>query len=500
MNHYLRRASWRIPAVMAALLLCALAVTACAQPLVPVAPAPAAEATGETAAEAAAEAPEDASAATATAGEEAAVPTVTPSAPPVVTGEWDGMKVGFTAEGYPFRGDPEAPITMIEYSDFECPFCARYFVQTEPAINESYVRTGQVRVVFRDFPIQELHPNAPAAHTASLCVAEQGADLYWEMHAQIFRTQTEWSNSADPLPVFARLAEESGADPAAYAACMETAATEIQPIIDAGLAAGQEAGVTGTPSFVFIGEEGIPYLLVGAQPFDQFALYIDSMLTGEKPPVQEEAAAEQGEQQIPFWATAEGWLPDPERPGFNLAGDVYRGNTDALVTVVEFSDFQCPFCKQHVEETQPALDEEFVDSGKVMWVFKHFPLSIHPQAPAAGAASECAADQGKFWEMHELLFANQEQWSVEDPNPIFAELAAEAGLDAEAFTACMAAPEAAERVTSDMSEGAPFVQGTPTFIVLYNGEGQIIPGALPLETFQQVLQEAVDATEGTPSE
>ena len=88
-----------------------------------------------------------------------------------------------------------------------------------------------------------------------------------------------------------------------------------------------------------------------------------------------------------------------------MAGDEYRGNTDAKVTVIEFSDFQCPFCKQHVEETQPALDEEFVDSGKVMWVFKHFPLSIHPQAPAAGAAAECAADQGKFWEMHELLFS-----------------------------------------------------------------------------------------------
>jgi protein-disulfide isomerase len=332
-------------------------------------------------------------------------------------------------------------------------------------------------------------------------VADQSAELYWEMHAQLFRTQTEWSNSTDPLPVFARLAEDAGADPAAYAECMTTADTEKQPIIDAGLAAGQAAGITGTPSFQFIGEDGIPYLLVGAQPFDQFALYIDSMLTGEKPPVpQEEAAAQQGEQQIPFWATAEGWLPDPERPGFNMAGDVYRGNPDAKVTVIEYSDFQCPFCKQHVEETQPALDEEFVDTGKVMWVFKHFPLSIHPQAPAAGAAAECAADQGKFWEMHEALFASQDTWAVEDPNPVFEELAAGIDLDAAAFSACLADGATAERVTSDMTEGAPFVQGTPTFIVLYNGEGQIIPGALPIDTFRQVLQQAVDATEGGASE
>lgn len=542
MKNYLRPSSWRILVVASALLLCAMTAAACAQPLVPVAPsgaaaesaaeataAPAeagAEATTEAAEEAAdtataeeaataaapeeateeaaGEAEEDATTAATEAATEAATapPTVTPTAgPAVVSGEWEGMPVGFTAEGFPFRGDPEAPITIVEFSDYECPFCARYFVQTEPAMNESYVKTGKVRFIFRDFPIEELHPNAPAAHRASLCVAEQSAELYWEMHAQLFRTQTEWSNSVDPLPVFARLVEEAGADPDAYATCMETAAAEKQPIIDAGLAAGQEVGVTGTPSFQFIGEDGIPYLLVGAQPFDQFALYVDSMLTGEKPPVPEEdTAAQAGEQQIPFWATAEGWLADPARPGFNMAGDQYRGNLDAKVTVIEFSDFQCPFCKQHVEETQGALDEEFVDSGQVLWVFKHFPLSIHPQAPAAGAAAECAADQGKFWEMHAALFANQDRWSVEDPNPIFEELAQELELDAAAFTACLEDGAVAERVTSDMAEGAPFVQGTPTFIVLYNGQGQIIPGALPLDTFRQVMQEAVDAAGGAAGE
>jgi protein-disulfide isomerase len=515
MKNHLRPTSWRIPLLLSLLVLCALVVAACAQPLVPVAPGgadAAAEATTATTADAAAATTEATAEPTTeaapegeadTAAADAAAPTVTPSAgPAVVSGEWEGMPVGFTAEGFPFRGDPNAPITIVEFSDFECPFCARYFVQTEPAMNDTYVKTGQVRFIFRDFPIVELHPNAPAAHRASLCVADQGAELYWEMHAQIFRTQTEWSNSVDPLPVFARLAEDAGADMAAYDACMQTAETEKQPSIDAALAAGQAIGITGTPSFEFIGADGVSYLLVGAQPFDQFSLFVESMLRGEPPPVQQEEAAQGGgEQQIPFWATAEGWLADPERPGFNMAGDVYRGNLDAQVTVIEFSDFQCPFCKQHVEETQPALDEEFVDTGKVMWVFKHFPLSIHPQAPAAGAASECAADQGKFWEMHEALFASQDQWSVEDPTPVFVELAQGIeGLDVAALTACLEEGAVAERVTSDMTEGAPFVQGTPTFIVLYNGQGQIIPGALPIDTFRQVLQEAVDATEGGASE
>ena len=127
-----------------------------------------------------------------------------------------------------------------------------------------------------------------------LCVAEQGADLYWAMHNKLFQTQTEWSNSTDPQPVFERLADEAGADMDAYKQCMTTAETEKQPIIDAGLAAGQQAGVTGTPSFVFVGPDGVSYPLVGAQPYDQFALYIDSMLKGEKPPVPDQQAAGAG--------------------------------------------------------------------------------------------------------------------------------------------------------------------------------------------------------------
>ena len=436
-------------------------------------------------------------AATEAATAEAAEPAdVAPPADPlpIPTETYNGIPVGFTPEGYPFRGDPNAPVTMIEYSDYQCPFCARYFVQTEPSINESFVRSGQLMVVFRDFPIEGLHPNAPMAHVASLCVADQGAPLYWAMHSKLFQTQDEWSNLPDPLPVFERLAEESGADLDLYNACVADPAAKQTFIADA-IAEGQVAGVSGTPSFNFLGTpDGASYLLVGAQPYEQFAAYVEAIAAGEAPVTAEQDSSGGGDAQIPVWATAEGWQPDPDRPGVNMAGDYYRGNLDAKVVVIEFSDFQCPFCQRHVEDTQPALDEEFVDSGEVMWIFKHFPLNIHPQAPAAGAAAECAGDQGKFWEMHDLLFADPQSWSISDPNPVFADLAGQLELDVDAFNTCLADPATAERVTSDMNEGAPFVQGTPTFIVLFNGEGRIIPGALPLETFSQALQEIIDQT------
>jgi protein-disulfide isomerase len=406
-------------------------------------------------------------------------------APLPSTETYKGLPAGFTDEGFAYRGDPDAPLVMIEYSDYGCPFCNRHFVQTEPAVDESYVRTGQVRVVFHDFPLVSLHPNAPAAHEASLCVADQGlATTYWNYHAELFRSVEEWQTLDDPLPVFARLAEEGGVDTAAYEECMSSREMEsvVQERVDAAFARGFNA----TPSFQVVrAEDDAVFELIGAQPYEQFAGVMDSALAGEMPAVA--AEPEPQEQGIPFWASAEGWQPDPDRPGYNMAGDQYRGDVNAPVTVIEFSDFQCPFCQRHKVETQPALDTKYVETGKVLWVFKHFPLNIHPQAPAAGVAAECAAEQGLFWEMNQALFDSVEEWSVDEPTPVFEEVAAGVGVDGDAFAACMDDPQMMERVNSDMAEGEQFVQGTPTFIIVRGMQGSIIPGALPEATFSREL-------------
>lgn len=415
--------------------------------------------------------------------------TTTPTTATTSTETYKGISVGFTADGYAYRGSPDAPITIYEYSDFQCPFCNRYFIQTEPALDESYVRNGQVRVVFRDFPLVDLHPNAPAAHVASLCVADQGAALYWTMHARLFQTQSEWEQLPDPLPYFADLATESGAALEPYTACL--ASGEKEAIVAQGVSEARAKGFSGTPSFEFVREAtDETFSLVGAQPYEQFAAMLDTLIAGGTP--QSEEPAQQGDEEIPFWATADGLLPDPDRPGMTMGGDYYHGDPNAKVVVIEFSDFQCSFCRKHTTETQPILDEQFVDTNQVLWVFKHFPLSIHPQAPAAGAAAECAADQGKFWEMHTLLFASTESWSISDPTPVFSDLAQQLALNVDEFTTCLAGESAAQRVQEDMDAGLPFVRGTPTFIVLYEGQGSIIPGALPAERFTTILQEVLD--------
>ena len=403
-------------------------------------------------------------------------------------GTYKDIPVGFTADGYPYRGAPDAPITLYEYSDYQCPFCSRYFVQTEPAIDESYVRSGKVRVVFRDFPLAELHPNAPPAHVAANCVADQGAEAYWQMHGLLFQTQSAWNSLADPMSYFTELAQQVGVDMTVFNSCVESG--DKEPIIAAGIAEARAKGFSGTPSFQLVRaatDEAFP--LVGAQPYDQFSAMLDTLIAGGTPQTEE---AQAGSDEIPFWATAEGLVPDPDRPGYTMAGDFHRGNPDAKVTVIEFSDFQCPYCRKHSLETQPVLDEKFVDTDQVYWIFKHFPLSIHPQAPAAGVAAECAADQGKFWEMHERLFNTIPEWSVNEPNPIFAGLAGELGLDVDKFTTCLTEPAANERVQEDLAAGTAFVRGTPTFIVLYDGQGSIIPGALPPDRFIEILQQVLD--------
>ena len=415
----------------------------------------------------------------------------------VATGEYNGIPVGYTEEGYVFRGSPDAPITMYEYSDYLCPFCRRHFTQTEPALDETYVQSGQLKVIFMDFPLEQLHPNAPQGHAAAVCMGEQSPVTFWQMHALLFETQDAWSQNPNAVTHFIELAQQTDADILEFEKCLASGRTEAN--VEMTYNAARQLGFSGTPSFQFVVDAtGDSYELVGAQPFDRFSSWIDSLAAGEIPDgatADSGGGGDEGSGEIPFWATAEGLALDPDKPGFTIAGDHSRGNIDAEVVVIEYSDFQCPFCMRHSTQTQPILDETFVDTGQVRWVFKHFPLNIHAQAPAAGVASECAAEQGQFWEMHDLLFDSTRTWSISDPSPVFKDLASQLDLDADAFAACIADEAMLKRIEDDFAEGRQFVQGTPTFIVMFGEQGRIIPGALPAESFVEALQGVLDATQ-----
>jgi protein-disulfide isomerase len=408
---------------------------------------------------------------------------------------YQGTPVGFTADGHPFRGKPDAPLTLMEYTDYLCPFCARHFSQTTPALLEKYVRTGQVKFVVQDFPLVSLHPTSPRGATATLCMAEQGANRFWQMHDALFQAQQQWSRLPDPTAFLAEAARKVGADMPAYERCMTSGDARVQQ----RAAAAQALGFTGTPTFRFVQQtSGKTYTLSGAQPVDVFVGWIDALLAGKEPP----EAKQPEKPELPFWAKAEGLTPDPKRPGFTVAGDPYKGNPNAKLVLVEFSDFQCPACQRHALTTQPGLDERFVKTGEVLWVAKHFPLRIHARAPVAAAAAECAGDQGKFWAMHHKLFEQMEQWSTgEDPDTALVKVAADLELDRARFTACLTGRNALERVLRDLYDAQAIgVRSTPTFILFYGGTGHVLAGARSAEEFAATLQEQLERAKAGSSE
>jgi protein-disulfide isomerase len=178
--------------------------------------------------------------------------------------------------------------------------------------------------------------------------------------------------------------------------------------------------------------------------------------------------------------TARPGRPDPnKRYSVNTKGSPRRGPEKAKVEVVEFSDFQCPFCSR-VNSTLNQITEEYGDDVAI--VFKHLPLAMHSKAPAAHAASEAAHRQGKFWEMHDLLFANQRTLSPQK----YEEWAQQIGLDMERFRKDAASPAVKRKVDADAAEAKRLgVTGTPGFFV----NGRFVSGAKPFESFKEIIDE-----------
>ena len=179
-------------------------------------------------------------------------------------------------------------------------------------------------------------------------------------------------------------------------------------------------------------------------------------------------------------AAAPSGRPDPSRRyTVNISGSPSRGSEDAKIAVVEFSDFQCPFCSR-VTPTLEEVRKNFGDDVRI--VFKHLPLGMHPKAPAAHAAAEAAHLQGKFWEMHDLIFAKQAEMSPEK----YVEYAQQIGLDVERFKRDVASEDVKKKVAADASEAARLgVSGTPAFFV----NGRYLSGAQPYGSFEALIKE-----------
>lgn len=161
--------------------------------------------------------------------------------------------------------------------------------------------------------------------------------------------------------------------------------------------------------------------------------------------------------------------------------DPFLGDKNAPVTMVEFSDFQCPFCARFRIQTLDQLKKEYIDTGKVKFVYRDFPLdSIHPQARPAAEAAQCAHEQGKFWGYHDKIFENQQTLNIEN----YKKWAIDLGLDTDKFNNCLESRNYQEEVSKDLSDATKAGgQGTPYFVI---GKTPI-SGAQPYENFKAVI-------------
>jgi protein-disulfide isomerase len=417
---------------------------------------------------------------------------------PTVTDDVERYRVDVT-DDMPQRGPDDALVTIVLFSDFQCPFCSR----VRPTLDQIMQRYGnQVRIVWRNQPLPFHQQAGLAAEAAMEAYAQRGDEGFWRYHDLLFENQ-----SALAREDLERYAQQIGLDMARFRRALDehTHQAKVQRDIEVA----NRVGARGTPAFFINGRN-----LMGAQPFEQFQQIIDDEIRRANDLIRRgtsraqlyaalmrgarAAAAPEG-----AGAAAAAKAPPPRpQPDPNavyrvpVGNSPTRGPADALVTIVMFSEFQCPFCNR----VRPTLDQIAERYGRdVRFVFKHNPLPFHENAmPAAEAAAEAYAQRGAegFWRMHDLLFDNQNALTRED----LERYAQQIGLDMARFRRALDEHTHRAAIEEDQNLARQLgASGTPSFFI----NGRSLRGAQPFEAFQQVIdQERERALErvrsGTP--
>jgi protein-disulfide isomerase len=323
-----------------------------------------------------------------------------------------------------------------------------------PELIKQYVDTGKVRFVYREFPLTSIHPNAQKASESAICAGQQGA--YWEMNEHLFANQNDWAQSADPTAQFKGYAEELGLDTGTFDECLDSGDAAI--VVQGDMMIGQQLGVNATPYF-FVNDLPIR----GGLPIESLGRIID-------------------------FAAAGGEMPEivPMGEDWHLRGD----RQTAKAITVAFVDYASPESAQHAREVLPELVTDYIDTGQLIYVLHPWSAGADSSGGQAAAAAECAGQQGKFWEMHDQLFDEQETWTkAVNPQPLFVGYAESLDLDTEEFEACLDSEWAALRVEAGPVVGALYgVPGAPVFL-FNNGQGR--EGSPSLEEFKTIIDSIV---------
>jgi protein-disulfide isomerase len=406
-----------------------------------------------------------------------------------------GARVGdheFDAEdklglrGAPVKGPPDALVTIVEFASYQCPFCGR----AQPTLKELQEKFPQeVRFVFKQHPLPNQQNSGPAAE-AALEAHAQGK--FWEFHDILMANQ-----GAIARPDLERYAEQIGLDMAAFRKALEDGRHKDR--VQKDVATATAHGIRGTPNFLVNGKN-----IVGAQPVAAFAAAVTEEVEAMRKLMAEGKSlkdartarltanlAARPAQQADRAAPAQ---PDPNaRMAVPLGQAPTKGGKEPLVTLVEFSSYQCPYCGR-VRETTRQLMTEYGDDLRI--VFMQRPLAFQAQSEPAARAAIAAQSQGKFWEYHDRLFDNQRELTPEN----LVKWAEELGLDVNRFKADMESDETRARLKAETDLGDRLAaQGTPHFFI----NGYRLRGAQPIDAFKAIIDREITAAKalmaaGTP--
>ena len=375
-------------------------------------------------------------------------------------------------------GDPQAPVTVVVFGEYECPYCGKLNT-TLDQVKSQYGRQD-VRIVWKHFPL-DFHKNARPASIAAATVHALGGDTaYWSFHQSAMSDQRSLTDVN-----FARWAVAAGVNATDFNSAF--AARTYERDVDDDIALGKRIGVKGTPAAFVNG-----VLVSGAQPLDKFSQVIDDQLREARAAIasgtpRERVYAELSERNYQKPAAAES-KSDTKKVDTTTVWKVpvvdspVRGPSDALVTIVLFSEYQCPFC-QRVEGTLEKVREHYGANVRVVW--KDRPLPFHKQAgPAAQFAREARKQKGDkgYWAAHDLLFDNNKRLTEADLTGYARQLGLNVADVQRAIR--MKSHQRAIDADTDLADALE-AKGTPTMFI----NGRQLRGAQPYEKFEEMIDD-----------
>jgi protein-disulfide isomerase len=386
-------------------------------------------------------------------------------------------KVSIDKKKDAIKGNVDAPITLAVFSEFQCPFCSR-IKPTFAKVEETY--GDKVRIVFKHSPLP-FHKDAVGASVAALCAKEQGK--FWEMHDKLFENMR--ALQVDKLYGYATAL---GLNDGKFKKCLDgnhkmdaegkaTWAGKHVDQIQGDQDLASKVMARGTPNTFVNGRK-----LTGAKPFEEFKTVIDEEL--KKADALTAKGVKAGDLYDEIIKNGKTFQPlEDDVATFDLSNAAVLGKKNAKIQIVEFSDFQCPFCSR-VGGPLKEVKKHYGDDAVI--VFKNFPLSFHKEAMPAAQAALCAKDQGKFWEYHDQLFANMK--ALKDQK--WGEYATAIGIDKDKLEKCVADKKYEAQVRAEMAEGRKAkVRGTPSIYI--NGRKFSSPSGYNLAAFTKVIDKHI---------